>query len=119
MKLEVGKKYVDGNGHIFEIVSEHCGEFFGVTHDAKISSHIFYKDGKARRGFSTEENNLVSEHIEPRTKDVWVGFFYADFQKTKAVAFEESRYIDAHANGTEWVVIGKKKITLTEGQFDE
>ena len=31
---------------------------------------------------------LVAEHIEPRTKDVWVGYYYADFSKTIAMMYK-------------------------------
>lgn len=108
MKLEVGKKYVDGRNRIYFIVGRsHEGHYEGeLLVNNKIVTFI---DSGIRVESNNAEFDLVKEHAEPRTKDVWVVWNHRTGD-IKAWKHSTNHSIDGHTI---------KKVTLTEGEYDE
>lgn len=111
MKIEVGKKYVAGGVQfvaLAPIPDKEAIEFamYNVMSDEMVRATWL--------GTWTIDCLLVEEYTEPKTQDVWVHMLLHD---------------DGHISTTSWndctfdtkshKVIASKKVTLTEGEFDD
>lgn len=103
MKLEVGKKYVDGHGVVYEYVGKTTKGRYVFCDDVTNATNILTTD---------KPEYDVKEHIEPRTKDVWVWWNIKEGQ----VGIETIKVGVPKCYKDTTVV---KKITLTEGEFDD
>ena len=115
LKLEVGKWYVDNeNEKQYCIGIDSEGDF--VFHDARGDLKYF---GSRGQGLGNHEGiRIVSEYKEPKTKNVWVVWYGGD---TTPRFYEESA-VKAHTELMEndgMPPLSIKKVTLTEGEYDE
>ena len=121
LQLEVGKTYIDGYGDVFHVMAENTIRGWMITCDKDGALFSYEKDGKDTS--STDPRAaLIKEHVEPKTKDVWVvlfkdkdGLFSLSFDTIEAV--DEKKATEASVDNHYWQIQDIKKVTMVEGKF--
>lgn len=119
MKIEVGKKYICNRGHLYEIYAKHpLGHFRGYA----AGQGMYGIEGEFREDGNGlgDRSKLVKEYTEPKTQEVWVIFFQAQ-GVLRVDAFKSREMADATMKTNKelgFVNLAIKKVTLTEGEFD-
>lgn len=116
LKLEVGKKYVDSVGGVVEIIASHKHD------DGKIKFWAYSKRSyRNYRGNGVNMGNdmdydLVKEHVEPRTKDIWV--VWIDNGRLESLTVKNKGEIYDEEGNMYPDIISTKKVTMVEGEMD-
>ncbi len=120
VKLEVGKQYKTRGGWRCVVVDVDEFDNFVVWHKPKNKLHGVFdsieqehqKNGKAIGGLvSGCDRDIISEWVEPKTYEVWVGL------GEHGCPYASTDRDTLHSYGARKIAI--KKITITEGEFDE
>lgn len=107
MKIEVGKKYVDERGVVVDVVGALDGIFY-VKEKSLMICKPYYEDGSSLiTGY-----DLVKEYTEIKTQDAWV-VWNSRGGLTVVNSLEEFGCDIAYFSPK-----AVKKVTLTEGEFD-
>lgn len=112
LTLEVGKQYKTRGGWRCVVVDK--AKYVTVWHSKTNSIIEHFTDGY-RSNIQRMDYDIISKWVEPKVHEVWVGIDKINY----SIGEQFNPFVIYSKPNASSSLIGLRKITITEGEFDE